>query len=32
MNSAEFKQALKDNHVILVTWRELGKLMQEPRT
>jgi predicted glycoside hydrolase/deacetylase ChbG (UPF0249 family) len=27
LNSAEFKKALKDNGVILVTWRELGKLM-----
>jgi hypothetical protein len=27
MNSAEFKKALKDNKVILVTWRDLGKLM-----
>jgi len=27
MNSPEFKRALKDNGVILVTWRELGKLM-----
>ena len=27
MNSPEFKKALKDNGVILVTWRELGKLM-----
>jgi len=27
LNSAEFKKALKDNNVVLVTWRELGKLM-----
>jgi predicted glycoside hydrolase/deacetylase ChbG (UPF0249 family) len=27
VNSAEFKQALKDNGVVLVTWRELQKLM-----
>jgi len=27
MNSPEFKKALKENGVILVTWRELGKLM-----
>ena len=27
MNSPEFKKALKDNNVVLVTWRELGKLM-----
>jgi predicted glycoside hydrolase/deacetylase ChbG (UPF0249 family) len=30
MFSPEFKKALKDNHVILVTWRELGKLLQQP--
>ena len=28
VNSAEFKKALQDNHVILVTWRELQKLVQ----
>ena len=28
VNSAEFKQALKDNHVILIRWRDLGKLVQ----
>ena len=28
VNSAEFKKALKDNHVILVTWKELKKLVQ----
>ncbi len=28
VNSPEFKKALKDNHVILVTWKELQKLMQ----
>jgi chitin disaccharide deacetylase len=27
VNSAEFKKALKDNNVVLVTWREIGKLM-----
>ena len=27
LSSAEFKKALKDNNVILVTWRDLGKLM-----
>ncbi len=27
VNSAEFKRALKDNNVVMVTWRELGKLM-----
>jgi predicted glycoside hydrolase/deacetylase ChbG (UPF0249 family) len=30
VNSPEFKKALKDNHVILVTWKELGKLAQHP--
>jgi hypothetical protein len=28
MNSPEFKKALKDNHVVLVTWKELQKLVQ----
>jgi predicted glycoside hydrolase/deacetylase ChbG (UPF0249 family) len=28
MTSPEFKKALQDNHVILVTWRELDKLVQ----
>lgn len=28
LNSAEFKQALKDNNVILVTWRDLMRLVQ----
>ena len=27
LNSADFKKALKDNNVVMVTWRELGKLM-----
>jgi hypothetical protein len=27
LNSAEFKQALKDNDVTLVTWREVQKAM-----
>ena len=27
LSSPEFKKALKDNDVVLVTWRELGKLM-----
>jgi len=27
VNSAEFKQAVKDNGVVMVTWREIGKLM-----
>lgn len=26
VNSPEFRKALKDNNIILVTWRELGKL------
>jgi predicted glycoside hydrolase/deacetylase ChbG (UPF0249 family) len=28
VNSPEFKKALKDNNVILVTWKQLGKLIQ----
>ena len=28
VNSAEFKKALADNHVILIKWRDLGKLVQ----
>jgi len=28
VTSPEFKKALRDNHVILVTWKELGKLAQ----
>jgi len=28
--SPEFRKALKDNNVILVTWRQLGKLAQQP--
>jgi len=27
MTSAEFQQALKDNHVVLVTWRDIQKAM-----
>ncbi|HMJ18931.1 MAG TPA: DUF3500 domain-containing protein [Gemmatimonadaceae bacterium] len=27
VNSAEFKKALRDNHVIVVTWKELGRLL-----
>jgi hypothetical protein len=27
LSSAEFRQALKDNHVVLVTWREIQKAM-----
>jgi predicted glycoside hydrolase/deacetylase ChbG (UPF0249 family) len=30
VTSPEFKKALQDNHVILVTWKELGKLAQRP--
>jgi predicted glycoside hydrolase/deacetylase ChbG (UPF0249 family) len=30
VNSPEFKKALKDNRVILVTWKELQKLTQQP--
>jgi predicted glycoside hydrolase/deacetylase ChbG (UPF0249 family) len=28
MNSAEFKKALADNHVIVVKWKDLGKLLR----
>jgi len=28
VTSAEVRKALQDNHVVLVTWRELGKLVQ----
>ena len=31
VNSAEFKKALRDNHVILVTWRALQNASQHPR-
>ncbi len=30
MTSPEFKKALEDNHVILITWRDLQKLVQQP--
>jgi predicted glycoside hydrolase/deacetylase ChbG (UPF0249 family) len=30
VTSPEFKKALADNHVIVVTWRELQKLVQRP--
>jgi predicted glycoside hydrolase/deacetylase ChbG (UPF0249 family) len=30
MTSPEFRKALQDNHVILVTWRELQKVAQQP--
>ena len=29
VRSAEFRKALQDNHVILVTWKELQKLVQQ---
>jgi hypothetical protein len=28
MNSPEFKKALADNHVIVVKWKDLGKLLR----
>jgi len=28
LTSPEFKKALKDNRVIVITWRDLHKLMQ----
>ena len=30
VTSPEFKKALQDNHVIVVTWRELQKAAQQP--
>lgn len=30
VTSPEFKKALQDNHIILVTWKELQKLTQQP--
>ncbi len=30
VNSPEFKKALQDNKVIVVTWRELQKAAQQP--
>jgi predicted glycoside hydrolase/deacetylase ChbG (UPF0249 family) len=30
MNSAEFRKALQDNHIIVVKWRDLGKLALQP--
>ena len=30
LNSAEFRKALRDNNVIVVTWRDLGKLLPQP--
>ena len=29
VNSPEFRKALQDNHVILVRWRDLQKLLQD---
>jgi predicted glycoside hydrolase/deacetylase ChbG (UPF0249 family) len=29
MNSPEFRKALQDNHIIVVKWRDLGKLAQQ---
>jgi predicted glycoside hydrolase/deacetylase ChbG (UPF0249 family) len=31
LHSAEFKQALKDNKIVLVTWRDLHKLLPPPQ-
>jgi predicted glycoside hydrolase/deacetylase ChbG (UPF0249 family) len=30
VTSPEFQQALKENHIVLVTWRDLGKLLPKP--
>jgi predicted glycoside hydrolase/deacetylase ChbG (UPF0249 family) len=30
VTSAEFKKALKDNNIILVKWRDLGKIVNQP--
>lgn len=30
VSSAEFKKALQENHIILVKWRDLGKLVNQP--
>jgi len=30
VNSPEFKKALQDNHVTLVTWKQIQKLVQRP--
>ena len=30
VNSAEFKKALKDNHIVVITWRDIQKLVQQP--
>jgi hypothetical protein len=30
LTSPEFRQALKDNHIVLVTWRDLGRLLPKP--
>jgi hypothetical protein len=29
VNSPEFKQALRDNHVILVHWKDLQKVLNQ---
>jgi hypothetical protein len=30
VTSAEFKKALQDNHILLVKWKDLGKLVNQP--
>jgi predicted glycoside hydrolase/deacetylase ChbG (UPF0249 family) len=30
MNSPEFRKALQDNHIIVVRWRDLARLVQQP--
>ncbi len=30
VTSAEFKKALRENHIILVKWKDLGKLVNQP--
>jgi len=30
VTSSEFKKALQDNHIILVRWKDLGKLVNQP--
>ncbi len=30
VTSAEFKKALEENHIILVRWRDLGKIVNQP--
>ena len=29
VNSPEFQQALKDNHIVVIHWRDLQKLVNE---